>query len=309
VGRKADIDGQHPQLLQQLKQALFGGDRERDDEEVEPRAPRELDELVDIAELGVAGYDGRDTIVAAVVENADDADIGVLRGFERLDQLFGLVSTADDHGAAVEAALLGPALRQQRQSEALAEQRRQRRDVPGGDPHPREVSTDLDEEGERHHAAHDQGPAEGKPRETSDEGAKGRHAVEIEQLEHHRVRGGCDQHGAEIDEVHLRAFAIDISKVNDEAKRRYDEKLDHAHGAGHHDRRQEIEVGVAPDLGEPRARRAAPLGERCARLGAPASPVWKSRLLRGHGFGFTHLLTFYLAVQRPRPWKQVACQA
>ena len=36
------------------------------------------------------------------------------------------------------------------------------------------------------------------------------------------------------------AFALDIAKVDAEAERRHDQELDHAHGAGDHDRRHQI---------------------------------------------------------------------
>ena len=84
--REPDVDRQHPQLLQHLQDARLGRDRQREDHEVDAGAAREFDEVVDRAELGEPAHDVGRAVVAAVVEHADHADVGVALRLERLDQ-------------------------------------------------------------------------------------------------------------------------------------------------------------------------------------------------------------------------------
>ena len=55
--RQADVDRQHPQLLQQLQHARLGRDRQRHDQHVDAGDAGEFDQFRDGAELGVAGDD------------------------------------------------------------------------------------------------------------------------------------------------------------------------------------------------------------------------------------------------------------
>ncbi len=49
--RQPDVDRQHPELLEHLQDAALGRDRQREDHQVDAGAARELDQLVDGAEL------------------------------------------------------------------------------------------------------------------------------------------------------------------------------------------------------------------------------------------------------------------
>ena len=81
VRGQPDVDRQHPKLLEHLQDAAFRRDRQREDHEIDPGLAGELDEVVDGAELGHAVADRRAAVVAAIVEHADDAHIGIaLRG-------------------------------------------------------------------------------------------------------------------------------------------------------------------------------------------------------------------------------------
>ena len=51
VRGEADVDRQHPELAQHLQDALLGGDRQREDHEIDAGRAREFDEIVDVAEL------------------------------------------------------------------------------------------------------------------------------------------------------------------------------------------------------------------------------------------------------------------
>ena len=68
VRRKADVDRQHPEVLQQLENAVLGGDRQRDDEQIDAGDAAEIDQFGDGAELRVPGDGLRRAVVLAVVE-------------------------------------------------------------------------------------------------------------------------------------------------------------------------------------------------------------------------------------------------
>ena len=86
VRGQPDIDRQHPQLLEHLQDAPFRRDRQREDHQVDAGAAGELDQIVDRAELAAAGHGGGRTIVAAVVEQADDAHVVVALRQDGVDQ-------------------------------------------------------------------------------------------------------------------------------------------------------------------------------------------------------------------------------
>src|SRR5262249_30997661 len=54
VRREPDIDRQHPQLLEHLQDAALGRDRQREENKIDAGLARELDQVVDGAELLVA---------------------------------------------------------------------------------------------------------------------------------------------------------------------------------------------------------------------------------------------------------------
>ena len=86
--RQADVDRQHPELLEHLQDAVFGRDRQREDHKIDAGAAREFDEIVDGAELLQAAAGGGCAVVAAVVEHADHAHVAVRLRAQRTDQAF-----------------------------------------------------------------------------------------------------------------------------------------------------------------------------------------------------------------------------
>ena len=107
--REPDVDRQHPQLLEHLQDAAFGHDRQREDHEVDTAPPRELDQVIHRAELSRAGFRLRRAVVAAVVKQADHANVGITLIPHRLGQRFAGFAAADDGGAPRQPAFLGPA--------------------------------------------------------------------------------------------------------------------------------------------------------------------------------------------------------
>ena len=109
VGGQADIDRQHPQLLQHFENPRLRRNRQREQHEIDAGAAGEFDDVVDLAEFRAAGAGVERAVVVAVVEHAEHVDVGIVLALERLDQLFAVLVGADDDGAAVEPALARPA--------------------------------------------------------------------------------------------------------------------------------------------------------------------------------------------------------
>ena len=105
---KTNVDRKHPQFFQHLQNARFRRNRQREDHEIDARAPAELDEVVDGAQLALAGAIGAAAIIAAIVEQADDVDAGVLLPPQFLDHARAGIAAADNDRAAVEPAFACP---------------------------------------------------------------------------------------------------------------------------------------------------------------------------------------------------------
>ena len=88
----------------------------------------------------------RTALVAAIVEHADDAHVGVALRGERADQRLAITVGADHDRAAVEAALARPAPHQQKQRTAKRDQRAEAEDVEAGEPDARELIACFGEE-------------------------------------------------------------------------------------------------------------------------------------------------------------------
>src|SRR5450631_809221 len=104
VGGKPDVHRQHPQLLQHFQNPRLRRNRQREQHKIDPGAAREFDDVVDLAEFRAAGAGIERAIVVAVVEHAEDIDIRIVLGVERLDQFFTVLVGYDNDGAAVEPA-------------------------------------------------------------------------------------------------------------------------------------------------------------------------------------------------------------
>ncbi len=124
MGGEPDVDRQHPQFLQHLQDAVFRRNRQRKDHQINACAPAELDQVVDHPEFALAGAVGAAALVAAVVEQADDLDAGILLLPQLFDDVFTGHAAADDHRAAGEAAFARPFAHQQEQQPARRYQHR-----------------------------------------------------------------------------------------------------------------------------------------------------------------------------------------
>ena len=125
---------------------LFRRDRQREDDEIDAGAAAELDQVVDAAELALAGAFGAGAVVAAVVEQADDLDAGILLPAQFLDHLGANFAAADDDGAAGEAAFARPLAHQQEQRAARRDQRGESDHVIGAEPDARKHQPGFGEE-------------------------------------------------------------------------------------------------------------------------------------------------------------------
>ena len=125
-----DIDRQHPKLRQHFEHALFSAERHRHDHQIDAGLARELDEVGNAAKLGHACHRLRRALVVAVVENAEQADVGAGALVDRLDQHFGIVATADDDRAPLQPALPRPLQDDAAQRHPEGDEQQRARNVP-----------------------------------------------------------------------------------------------------------------------------------------------------------------------------------
>ena len=252
AGRQLHLGRQHGERAGDLDDALFGGDRQRDDDEVEARVAGEGDELLQAAETRIAGDDAIDAIVAAIVEHAGDADVAVDVDLELADELLRDGAAAVDGGAAIEAALARPMLDEARHDEALAEQHDDAGEVPGGEPDAREVVADLEEEhaGEQH--CEGGRPGEQHARHLADERVEPRLRVEAQHVETgdgHDRRHGEGGHVARVADDHR---LVDVEEGDGEAEQADDGEVAGAHGAADDHHRHEAGLVLDAEVGEAR---------------------------------------------------------
>ena len=173
-----------------------------------------------VPSLGTPAQRRRGAVVAAVVEHADDAHVGVALRGERLDQRLAVRVGADDDGAAVEPALPRPAPHQEEQRAPEREQRQQAEHVEAAEPDARELVAGL---GEERHADGDQEhhrPGRGEPQILLLVAAERLHLVDVGDLErqHRQDRDAGD--GAEVVPVEAvdRHHVADIDRKADQRR-------------------------------------------------------------------------------------------
>src|SRR6185312_10850229 len=145
----------------------------------DPGPAAEFHEIVDRAELALTRDLGLRAVVAAVVEDADDLDAGVLLALERLDNPASRVAAADDHGAAGEPALPRPVADGVEPGLAFDNQAGEADQIEGAEPQPGEFLTGFGEEGHPDHDQEDERPGRGKPHVLLLVPAEGLHLVDV----------------------------------------------------------------------------------------------------------------------------------
>ena len=234
--RQADVDRQHPQLLQHLQDARFRRDRQREDHQVDAGAAREFDQIVDRAELEKPGHHIGRAFVAAIVERADDADVTVALRRDRVDQRSALLVGADDDGAPFEAALLGPAPHHEKQRAAEHDQHDQPGDVERAEPDARELVAGLGEERDADDDQEHDRPGRREPEILFLVTAEGLHLVDVGSLERERRNRRDRDDGEGV--VPLEAVERDdIGDVGRKADQHHQTEFDQPNRAGKHDRR------------------------------------------------------------------------
>ena len=234
--RQADIDRQHPQLLQHFEDARLGRDRQRKEHEVDAGAAGEFDDVVDLAEFGAAGAGIQRAAVVAVVEHAEHGNVGVVLGLQRFDELLAVFIGADDHGAAVEPALMRPAADHPAQEQPLGDQRGEADEEESRQPQPRNLAAELGEEGRADEQQEDERPGRDHPRHLAKLAAEHTDLVKVGGLEadhrdHRHRQDRSDIFPMEAGEPHRIA---EIDRSPDEAEQH---EIGKAHGARDHDRR------------------------------------------------------------------------
>ena len=208
---------------------------------------------------------GRRALLAAVVEHAEDADVGVALRGERLDQQIAALVGADHDGAAVEAALPRPLPHQQEQRAPKADQGQEPGDVERSQPYSRIVVADLGEEGHPDGDEEDHRPGGGEPEILLLVAAEGLHLVDVGGLEREHGERRDAENGPDI--APLEPFdGNDIAEIDGKTDHGDQCELEHAHRAGDHDRRPGRRGRLARRRRGRRATRpSAPLPRRHGR--------------------------------------------
>jgi hypothetical protein len=234
--READVDRQHPELGQHLQDAAFGRDRQSEDDEVELGVARVGDEIVHVAELGIAGDDVGGPVVVAVVEHADEADAAGGLRLDRAEHLVRRLAAANDGGPAVEPAGPRQARHEDRQDEALGEERAAAGEEEACEPDARKMGADLGEEQDHQRDQRHQRPRGHDLEAVKGEGAEGADRIGAERLqEHHRQRRhAADGEGV----VEIEGDLVrEIQAVDQDSGAADEQELAEPHRAGEHDRR------------------------------------------------------------------------
>jgi len=236
VGGKPNVDRQHPQFLQHFQNPRLRRNRQREQHEVDAGAAGKLDDVVDLAEFRAAGAGIKRARVVAVVEHAEDVDVGIVLGLERLDQLFAVDVRADDDGAAVEPAFTRPAANHRPQEQPFGNQRGQADKEERREPEPRHLAAEFGEERGADKQQEHEGPGRYHSRHLPKLTAKHLDFVDIGGLEAYHRGGGHAENGGDIFPVKA-AERHDIAEIERDADEAQQYEVGDANRAGDHDRR------------------------------------------------------------------------
>src|SRR3954467_7564660 len=139
--------GSTQSLFSICRDAALRRNRQRKDHEIDPGTAGELDQFIDRAELLLAGKDRRSSIIAAIVEYADDAHVAVTLRSQRFDEGGTIRISANDDRPTVEPTGTRPMPHHQEQCSSKADQRQQTERIEAAEPDTRELIPYLGEEG------------------------------------------------------------------------------------------------------------------------------------------------------------------
>ena len=204
---------------------------------------------------------------AAIVEHADDADVGIALRGERFEQRLAVRVGADHDGAAVEAALPRPAPHQQEQAAPECDQRQQAEHIERAEPGARKLVAGLGEERQADRDQKDHGPGRSEPHILLLVAAERLHLVDVGDLERQHRHDRNADNGADV--VPGKSVARHhVPEIDRKADCDDQRGFDQPHGAGQHDRRIgrfELLGGNFERGGRERGR-AGRFRERCAAM-------------------------------------------
>ena len=209
--------------------------------------------------------------VVAIVEHAEDIDVGIGLGSQRFDQLFAASIGADDDGAATEPPLARPTADHRAQQQPLGNQRREAADEKCRKPQPRYLAAELRKERNADEQQEHECPRGDQPCELPELATKHLHLVDVGSLETDHRGSGHGKDGGDIGPVKtvMANHVADIDRNADQAQHR---EIDDANRARDHDR------GIGPEhflVGD---------GKRCPR--ETATPFDRRSTLRCDGIHY-----------------------
>ncbi len=196
----------------------------------------ELEDIVHRAEIGNAIAGGEAAVVVAIVEHADDADVGIALRGERFEQGLGVQIGADHDGATVKPSLPRPAPHQEEQAAPECDQRQQAEHVECAEPGARELVAGLGEERQADRDQKDHGPGRSEPHILLLVAAERLHLIDVGDLERQHRHDRDTDNGADV----IPGKAVSrhhVPEIDRKADRDDQGGFDQPHRAGQHDRR------------------------------------------------------------------------
>jgi hypothetical protein len=105
MSAQPDIHREDPELAEHLHETGLGGERKGDGQEIDARPARKVDELGNRPKLAIAADHGRRAVIVAIVEHADDLDVGS-RALQRFHQATGRLAATNQDAAAKQLAIV-----------------------------------------------------------------------------------------------------------------------------------------------------------------------------------------------------------
>ncbi len=307
---EADVDRQDAEFAQHRQDALLGRDRQREDDDIDARASCESDEIVDRAEL-LEAFDkvGR-AGVAAIVEHAENPELGRVRRLQAAQHLPAEIATADHHRAALKTSRAGERFDKTGKTKPAGAEECDGQRGPDGEPYAGNGVLGPEDVQPRHEAEHEECPCARHAKERAERAPERWRRVETLGVEGERRRRCAETGDRDVQRVGTIA-RNDVGDIRDDAGERDRQPLGRGHQAGQDHCRidglgrfelkslQRVGTGshglkgdgrLAPDTAEigldehrhrPNARRAAAAGfwresarraGQRARRGSPTAP-------------------------------------
>ncbi len=216
VRGEADVDGQDAEFAQHRQDALLRRDRQRENDDIDPRASCESDEIVNRAELLEAfDKDGR-AGVAAIVEDAEDPKLSRVRRLQAPQHLPAEIAAANHHRAALKTSRVGKRIDKTGKTKPAGAEKCDAQRGPDGEPYAGHGVLGPEDVQRRHDAEHEECPDARHAKERAERAPKGWRRVETLGMESERRRCCAETGDRDVQRVGTVA-GNDVGRIGDGA--------------------------------------------------------------------------------------------